>query len=145
MTISTWFDRASLYNHVDWKGCKINSTNKLISIYILICYEYHFWNNDKNGIVFDVFVQVFHGCGRPEPGNQRGKREAAAAAASSYDEYDMFERTKYVKPTTAAGTSLDRLVRDIKEKVCIECTKIPCLPVRLSVHKWNNVRLLSDE
>ena len=77
---------------------------------------------------------MFEGCGTPRLG-KRDKRspdpEPAAAAAggdtpqsaaSSYDEYAVYggwkyEQKQYVRPTTAAGTSLDRLVRDIKSKV----------------------------
>ena len=81
-------------------------------------------------------LQVFEGCGTPRLG-KRDKRsadfppadaavadtpanDAPAAAASSYDEYAYgwkYEQKQYVRPTTAAGTSLDRLVRDIKSKV----------------------------
>ena len=61
-------------------------------------------------------LQVFQGCGQPQLG--RKKRDAAAARddEATYDwQYDR--KNQYVRPTTAAGTSLDRLVRDIREKI----------------------------
>ncbi len=63
------------------------------------------------------YFQVFSGCGQPR---FRKKRDASAAAAS-YEDYSFGwkpnKKQQYVRPTTAAGTSLDRLVRDIKQKV----------------------------
>ena len=55
---------------------------------------------------------MFSGCGQPRLG--RKKRDA-----SNEDEYNSWKNNKkeYVRPTTAVGTSLDRLVRDIKSKV----------------------------
>lgn len=64
---------------------------------------------------------MFKGCGQP----RLGKRSATTSEIN-------FESVKFdragsggtgtgganVRPTTAAGTSLDRLVRDIKQKVC---------------------------
>ena len=64
-------------------------------------------------LYFIVVFQVFQGCGKPAYG--RKKREA-----DSYNE-DYFNSWKYseqsVRPTTASGTNLDRLVRDIKKKI----------------------------
>ncbi|XP_055958532.1 glypican-6-like [Patella vulgata] len=56
-----------------------------------------------------VSAKIFAGCGTPRLG--RKKRET--------QEYNFdFEKTKkQPKPTTAAGTNLDRLVKDIREKV----------------------------
>ena len=65
-------------------------------------------------------LKVFKGCGQP----RLGKRSATTSEIN-------FESVKFdragsggsgtgganVRPTTAAGTSLDRLVRDIKQKV----------------------------
>jgi hypothetical protein len=86
---------------------------------------------------------VFKGCGQP----RLGKRSASTSEIN-------FESVKFdragsgggsgtgganVRPTTAAGTSLDRLVRDIKQKVCFKAVsslslvsiKIYILPLRL--------------
>lgn len=66
---------------------------------------------------------MFKGCGQP----RLGKRSATTSEIN-------FESVKFdragsggtgtgganVRPTTAAGTSLDRLVRDIKQKVCFK-------------------------
>lgn len=86
----------------------------------------------------NVKQQVHNGCGRPNPQNIKHKREASnpplaaqpilpvSKDPGSLGHYDEFSLGKYsgpgdqqrsVKPTTAAGTSLDRLVKDIKEKV----------------------------
>ncbi|KAK2157534.1 hypothetical protein LSH36_189g03039 [Paralvinella palmiformis] len=60
----------------------------------------------EDGIVVDGWVAVAYG---------RKKRDA-----DSYNE-DYFNNWKYseqsVRPTTASGTNLDRLVRDIKKKI----------------------------
>lgn len=50
-------------------------------------------------------------------------KEVGGSVGDTYDEFSLgrYEGTdnsdKSVRPTTAAGTSLDRLVKDIKEKV----------------------------
>lgn len=70
---------------------------------------------------------MFKGCGQP----RLGKRSATTSEIN-------FESVKFdragsggtgtgganVRPTTAAGTSLDRLVRDIKQKVCFKAVSI---------------------
>lgn len=59
-----------------------------------------------------VSSKIFQGCGQPQFG--RKKRD------TNPDEYqfnDWKYDQQYVRPTTAAGTSLDRLVRDIKKKI----------------------------
>lgn len=70
--------------------------------------------------MFHFSLKVFKGCGQP----RLGKRSATTSEIN-------FESVKFdragsggsgtgganVRPTTAAGTSLDRLVRDIKQKV----------------------------
>ena len=72
-------------------------------------------------ILIAFYFKVFSGCGQPRYG--RKKREAEAAAAS-YEDFSFgwkpgrkHNQQQIVRPTTAAGTSLDRLVRDIKGKV----------------------------
>lgn len=73
-----------------------------------------------NFFCFIFSLKVFKGCGQP----RLGKRSATTSEIN-------FESVKFdragsggsgtgganVRPTTAAGTSLDRLVRDIKQKV----------------------------
>lgn len=75
-------------------------------------------NFQENG--YEISQKVFKGCGQP----RLGKRSATTSEIN-------FESVKFdragsggtgtgganVRPTTAAGTSLDRLVRDIKQKV----------------------------
>jgi glypican 6 len=69
-----------------------------------------------------VSTKVFNGCGRPNIDNRK-KREADKGGSSSDDTYwNDFKNKKGkqpldARPTTAAGTSLDRLVRDIKSKI----------------------------
>lgn len=64
-----------------------------------------------------VSFKVFSECGQPKLTGRR-KRENF-----EYDEYAYGGNWKYVpksksvRPTTAAGTSLDRLVKDIRERV----------------------------
>ncbi|KAK3576529.1 hypothetical protein CHS0354_018036 [Potamilus streckersoni] len=81
-----------------------------------------------------VTKQIFKGCGKPrlhEESGQSGYRktrnaeaDSATTRSTSLDDYtfgkDFMQsnrRQSVVRPTTAAGTSLDRLVRDIKDKV----------------------------
>ncbi|XP_041350171.1 glypican-6-like [Gigantopelta aegis] len=58
-----------------------------------------------------VSSKIFAGCGTPRLG--RKKREAENFEYT----FNFQPKQQSVRPTTAAGTSLDRLVRDIKEKV----------------------------
>ena len=69
---------------------------------------------------------MFSGCGQPRFG--RKKRDAEAAAAS-YEDFSFGwkpgrKNQQVVRPTTAAGTSLDRLVRDIKSKVRLKLVHV---------------------
>ncbi|XP_046338273.1 glypican-6-like [Haliotis rufescens] len=66
-------------------------------------------NLQENGQ--QVSAKIFAGCGTPRLG--RRKREA-----ENYEYTFEFKPNRAAaRPTTAAGTSLDRLVRDIKERV----------------------------
>ncbi|KAL6485371.1 hypothetical protein MHYP_G00074160 [Metynnis hypsauchen] len=57
--------------------------------------------------------QVFQGCGQPKPsGMRRSARGVSDVFSTRFKPYSIEEL-----PTTAAGTSLDRLVIDIKEKL----------------------------
>lgn len=70
-----------------------------------------------------VQEKIFKGCGQPRM-NPNPKRHKRSDGATSYEDY-AFGRDFMKKPNkqsgerqvTAAGTNLDRLVRDIKEKV----------------------------
>lgn len=71
-----------------------------------------------------VSNKVFQGCGRPQL--SRDKRSArsqppdGSSSRSSRVPYAhdwKYSQKPYVRPTTAYGTSLDRLVRDIRQKV----------------------------
>uniref|UniRef100_A0AAX7TL87 Glypican 6a n=1 Tax=Astatotilapia calliptera TaxID=8154 RepID=A0AAX7TL87_ASTCA len=60
-----------------------------------------------------VSAKVFQGCGQPKPsGIGRSVRGISDVFSGRFRPYTPEER-----PTTAAGTSLDRLVIDIKEKL----------------------------
>ncbi|KAM9764534.1 glypican-6-like isoform 3-T3 [Menidia menidia] len=60
-----------------------------------------------------VSAKVFQGCGQPKPsGIGRSARGISDVFSSRYRPYTPEQR-----PTTAAGTSLDRLVIDIKDKL----------------------------
>ncbi|XP_034042057.1 glypican-6-like isoform X2 [Thalassophryne amazonica] len=60
-----------------------------------------------------VSYRVFQGCGQPKPsGMTRSTRGVSDVFNARFRPYSPEER-----PTTAAGTSLDRLVVDIKEKL----------------------------
>ncbi|XP_028258007.1 glypican-6-like [Parambassis ranga] len=60
-----------------------------------------------------VSAKVFQGCGQPKPsGMGRAARGISDVFSARFRPYTPEER-----PTTAAGTSLDRLVIDIKEKL----------------------------
>lgn len=60
-----------------------------------------------------VSYRVFQGCGQPKPaGMSRSARGVSDVFTARFKPYSPEER-----PTTAAGTSLDRLVADIKEKL----------------------------
>ncbi|CAL8322111.1 unnamed protein product [Merluccius merluccius] len=61
-----------------------------------------------------VSYRVFQGCGQPKPSemSSRSTRGASDVFNARFRPYSPEER-----PTTAAGTSLDRLVVDIKEKL----------------------------
>ncbi|XP_064413749.1 glypican-6 isoform X2 [Latimeria chalumnae] len=60
-----------------------------------------------------VSAKVFQGCGQPKPAPPgRHSRSMSDSFNSRFKPYSPEER-----PTTAAGTSIDRLVRDIKEKL----------------------------
>uniref|UniRef100_A0A8C7YB10 Glypican 6b n=1 Tax=Oryzias sinensis TaxID=183150 RepID=A0A8C7YB10_9TELE len=61
----------------------------------------------------EVSFRVFQGCGQPKPaGSTRSARGVSNVYSSRFRPYSPEER-----PTTAAGTSLDRLVIDIKEQL----------------------------
>nr|KAG5708244.1 hypothetical protein BaRGS_021178 [Batillaria attramentaria] len=63
-----------------------------------------------------VSSKIFAGCGTPR--KARKKRDAAAPATDNANIYNFdFSNKQRARPTTAAGTSLDRLVRDINDKV----------------------------
>nr|XP_033780331.1 glypican-2 [Geotrypetes seraphini] len=57
-------------------------------------------------------TKVFQGCGNPRPAPGRTKRAARDETKRRFRTYSPDE-----KPTTAAGTNLDRLVKDVKEKL----------------------------
>lgn len=63
-------------------------------------------------------LQIFAGCGQPRLARKKREGEPEPEpepeGASTYDFNTYKSRAR---PTTAAGTSLDRLVRDIKDKV----------------------------
>ena len=94
------------------------------------------------------FFQVFAGCGQPRLG--RKKRDASRNFDDyTWNDFSKNQRDPYVRPTTAAGTSLDRLVRDIKEKISVAkdfwkdlphslCNKLAA-PQTNENHCWNGL------
>ena len=63
-----------------------------------------------------LWFQVYKGCGQP----RLGKRSAGSEInfeGMKFDRGGSSGGGGGARPTTAAGTSLDRLVRDIKQKV----------------------------
>ena len=75
----------------------------------------------------NIFFQVFQGCGPPQlsrnkrsTGSQSPDGSSGSGSRSSHVPYEYdwkYSQKPYVRPTTAYGTSLDRLVRDIRQKV----------------------------
>ncbi|CAM4718591.1 unnamed protein product [Caretta caretta] len=64
----------------------------------------------ENGV--QTSAKVFQGCGTPRPAPARSRRAARDDTKRRFRTYLPEE-----KPTTAAGTNLDRLVTDVKEKL----------------------------
>ncbi|XP_065425308.1 glypican-2 [Chrysemys picta bellii] len=64
----------------------------------------------ENGV--QTSAKVFQGCGTPRPAPARSRRAARDETKRRFRTYPPEE-----KPTTAAGTNLDRLVTDVKEKL----------------------------
>ncbi|XP_074658464.1 glypican-6-like [Tubulanus polymorphus] len=62
----------------------------------------------------EVSSKVFAGCGQPR---LSGRRKRDTHEEYPFGDWNYNNNKNYVRPTTAAGTSLDRLVRDIKGKV----------------------------
>ena len=66
---------------------------------------------------------MFQGCGSPQRvPNGQGARYRRSDDFTPYEDYAFGEnflssKRKQERPATAAGTNLDKLVRDIKEKV----------------------------
>lgn len=54
---------------------------------------------------------------QPEPAQKKPNMQADQYDQYNYGPYKSGQQKFRIRPTTAAGTSLDRLVRDIKEKV----------------------------
>ncbi|XP_043933206.1 glypican-2 [Protopterus annectens] len=57
-------------------------------------------------------TKVFQGCGNPRPAPSRDKRSSRDETKRRFRTYSPEE-----KPTTAAGTNLDRLIADVKDKL----------------------------
>lgn len=65
-----------------------------------------------------VTERVFQGCGQPQLDRTRRNADPQTSYETSVPfDWQSERKGQYVRPTTAAGTSLDRLVRDIREKV----------------------------
>ncbi|XP_006127322.2 glypican-2 isoform X1 [Pelodiscus sinensis] len=64
----------------------------------------------ENGV--QTSAKVFQGCGTPRPAPARSRRATQPETKRRFRTYPTEE-----KPTTAAGTNLDRLVIDVKEKL----------------------------
>lgn len=90
------------------------------------------------------FLQVFLECGHP---SLRQKRDASELNYQKYDYEWPTAKKNHVRPTTAAGTSLDRLVRDITEKVkiandyWINIPSFVCRDEKLSVQETDDEKL----
>ena len=62
-----------------------------------------------------LHLQIFAGCGQPRLARKKREAEGGSDSSNIYD-FDFSHKPR-ARPTTAAGTSLDRLVRDINDKV----------------------------
>uniref|UniRef100_A0A803JXV1 Glypican 4 n=1 Tax=Xenopus tropicalis TaxID=8364 RepID=A0A803JXV1_XENTR len=82
-----------------------------------------------------VSQKVFQGCGQPKPLSQG--RQARSVSDSNFNSrfrsYGPEER-----PTTAAGTSLDRLVADVKEKLKTAKKFWSSLPGSICKNNWTS-------
>ncbi|KAM7407373.1 hypothetical protein PAMA_003209 [Pampus argenteus] len=88
-----------------------------------------------------VSYRVFQGCGQPKPsGMTRSTRGVSDVFNARFRPYSPEER-----PTTAAGTSLDRLVVDIKEKLKLSKKFWSSLPEAMCVEDRVTAGNASDE
>eukprot|EP00064_Thunnus_orientalis_P001049 superscaffoldBa00000065_g1050 len=88
-----------------------------------------------------VSYRVFQGCGQPKPsGMTRSTRGVSDVFNARFRPYSPEER-----PTTAAGTSLDRLVVDIKEKLKMSKKFWSSLPEAMCVEDRVTAGNASDE
>uniref|UniRef100_A0A668AYG8 Glypican 6b n=1 Tax=Myripristis murdjan TaxID=586833 RepID=A0A668AYG8_9TELE len=88
-----------------------------------------------------VSYRVFQGCGQPKPsGMSRSTRGVSDVFNARFRPYSPEER-----PTTAAGTSLDRLVVDIKEKLKLSKKFWSSLPDEMCVEGRLTAGDASDE
>ncbi|KAI3356270.1 hypothetical protein L3Q82_017516 [Scortum barcoo] len=88
-----------------------------------------------------VSYRVFQGCGQPKPaGMTRSTRGVSDVFNARFRPYSPEER-----PTTAAGTSLDRLVVDIKEKLKLSKKFWSNLPEAMCVEDRVTAGNASDE
>lgn len=91
-----------------------------------------------------VSTKVFLECGHP---SLRQKRDASELNYQKYDYEWPTAKKNHVRPTTAAGTSLDRLVRDITEKVkiandyWINIPSFVCRDEKLSIQETDDEKL----
>ncbi|XP_053329426.1 glypican-4 [Spea bombifrons] len=90
-------------------------------------------NMQENSV--QVSEKVFQGCGQPKPNTQgRAARSASEVGFNSrFRAYSPEER-----PTTAAGTSLDRLVADVKEKLKSAKKFWSSLPANICKNNWTS-------
>ncbi|KAM3861730.1 glypican-6-like [Diretmus argenteus] len=88
-----------------------------------------------------VSYRVFQGCGQPKPsGMTRSTRGVSDVFNARFRPYSPEER-----PTTAAGTSLDRLVVDIKEKLKLSKKFWSSMPEEICVEDRVTATEASDE
>lgn len=88
-----------------------------------------------------VSYRVFQGCGQPKPaGMTRSTRGVSDVFNARFRPYSPEER-----PTTAAGTSLDRLVVDIKEKLKLSKKFWSSLPEAMCVEDRVTAGNASDD
>ena len=122
------YNDVSHTHHLQW--CLSHSSSAMMSLTLVICNDvsrtHHLQWSIMSCHLYWVLLQVFQGCGQPQMSrNKRSASSQPSQGSSSRSsrgpyEYDWkFSQKPYVRPTTAYGTSLDRLVRDIRQKVVV--------------------------
>ncbi|XP_077349346.1 glypican-4 [Lithobates pipiens] len=82
-----------------------------------------------------VSQKVFQGCGQPKP-LPPARTSRSVSGANFNDRFRAYSPDE--RPTTAAGTSLDRLVSDVKEKLRSAKKFWSSLPISICKNNWTS-------